>query len=368
MNVTGPSGVGDVARKRGSADHGLTAPTRKETHFMVTRRTVAKGLVGAPLVGAGALSLRGLGASAAAQDTVIRVGSKDFTEQFILGNMYLLVLQDLGLQAEDATNLGGTQIAQQALVNGDIHLYPEYTGTALTEVLGLSLDSLGQGGAATPGASPAASPSASPAAGGGSLDQVVFDAVAAEYQSQFGLTWLAPSPFNNTQALAVTRDFSDENGVSTISQLAEMAGELIISAPADFPEREDGLLGLQRVYASGFGEIEVLPVAPGLKYQALLDGQAQVVLAFGTDGQISGYDLVLLEDDAGLWPPYNVAPVVRQEVLDASPDVQARFDAVTTSLTDDIMSGLNWQVDGDEKADPADVAQTYLSENGMIGG
>ncbi len=112
----------------------------------------------------------------------------------------------------------------------------------------------------------------------------------------------------------------------------------------------------------------MLPVAPGVKYQAVLDGTAQVVLAFGTDGQISGYDLVVLQDDLGLWPPYNVAPVVRQEVLDAYPDVAERFDAVTTSLTDEVLSNLNWQVDGDEKLEPQDVARTYLTDNGFIGG
>jgi osmoprotectant transport system substrate-binding protein len=108
-------------------------------------------------------------------------------------------------------------------------------------------------------------------------------------------------------------------------------------------------------------------VAPGLKYQALLDDDAQVVLAFGTDGQVSGYDLVLLQDDKGLWPPYNVAPVVRQDVLDAYPDIADRFNAVTTGLTDEILSGLNWQVDGDDKKDPAEVAKTYLTDNGFIG-
>ncbi|HWV35798.1 MAG TPA: glycine betaine ABC transporter substrate-binding protein, partial [Thermomicrobiales bacterium] len=150
--------------------------------------------------------------------------------------------------------------------------------------------------------------------------------------------------------------------------LAEKAADYTISAPADFPEREDGLLGLERVYGEGFNNIEVLPVAPGLKYQALLDDQAQVVLAFGTDGQISGYDLVLLEDDKGLWPPYNVAPVVRQEILDAYPDIATRFNAVTPGLTNEILSGLNWQVDGDEKKDPAEVAKTFLTENNFIGG
>lgn len=336
---------------------------------MVSRRTVIKGTVAIPFSGSAIFALAKTGSSLA-QDLTVNVGSKDFTEQFILGNMYLNVLEDMGIPAEDRLNLGGTQIAQQALAAGDIHLYPEYTGTGLTEVLGLTIADV-QAGGATPVASPvseAASPVASPTAGGGDLSQAVYDTVSAAYSEQFGLVWLERSPANNTQALAVKRTFSEENGITTISQLAANAGDYIISAPADFPERDDGLVGLVRVYGAGFNEIEVLPVAPGLKYQALLDDTAQVVLAFGTDGQISGYDLVLLEDDLGLWPPYNVAPVVRQEVLDAYPDIADRFNAVTTSLTDEILSDLNWLVDGDEKQEPADVANTYLTDNGFIGG
>jgi osmoprotectant transport system substrate-binding protein len=335
-------------------------------HIMVTRRTMIKGAMAAPIAGSAILQVAKPG-SIFAQDLTVNVGSKDFTEQFILGNMYLLVLGDMGITAQDRLNLGGTQIAQQALVAGDIHLYPEYTGTALLEVLGLKFEEVVGGSSATPGASPVASPVASPAASG-DASQIVYDTVSAAYQEQFGLTWLERSPANNSQALAVTRDFSEENGITTISQLATVAGDYIISAPSDFPERTDGLLGLQRVYGQGFAEIEVLPVAPGVKYQALLDGTAQVVLAFGTDGQITGYDLVLLEDDLGLWPPYNVAPVVRQEVLDTYPEVAERFNAVTTSLTDEILSDLNWRVDGDEKQEPEAVAEAYLTENGFIGG
>jgi osmoprotectant transport system substrate-binding protein len=328
---------------------------------MITRRTIVKGAISAPVAGGMLAALQY--SPAAAQDLTVKVGSKDFTEQFILGAMYMKVLEDMGIPTEDNTNLGGTQIAQEALVNGDIHLYPEYTGTALTEVLGLSIeDALGGGGAATPMAEAAATPVSD------DPSQVVFDLVKAAYAEQFGLAWLERSPANNTQALAVKREFSDEQGITTISQLAEVVGELIISAPADFPEREDGLLGLQRVYGAGFADVEVLPVAPGLKYQALLDDQAQVVLAFGTDGQIAGYDLVVLEDDLGLWPPYNVAPVVRQEVLETYPDVEGRFNEVTLSLTGEVLSGLNWRVDGDDKEEPSDVAESYLTENGFIGG
>lgn len=301
-----------------------------------------------------------------AQDEAIRVGSKDFTEQFIVANMYLQVLENAGHSVEDKLNLGGTQVAHQALISGEIDLYPEYTGTGLTEVLGMSVDDVS--GSGTPEATPAgdATAMATPASGG-DMSQAVYDTVKAEYESQFSATWLERSPANNTQALAVKRSFSEENGITTISQLAEVADQYIISAPADFPEREDGLLGLQRVYGGGFESIEVLPVAPGLKYQALLDDQAQVVLAFGTDGQISGNDLVVLEDDLGLWPPYNLAPVVLMSVLEANADVADLLNSVTTLLTDEVLSSLNWRVDGDEKAEPADVATDWLNENGLLG-
>lgn len=323
------------------------------------RRTFIKSAAAA---GIGSLAFSRL---ASGQDSAIVVGSKDFTEQFIVAHMYMSVLKNAGLDVEDSLNLGGTQVAHQALVNGDISLYPEYTGTALTEVLGLSIEDIG-GDSATPAATPVdvASPAATPVTG--DMSQMVFDRVKSEYETQFGLTWLERSPANNTQALAVKREFSEENGIVTISDLAAVADQYVISAPADFPEREDGLLGLQRVYGNGFESIEVLPVAPGLKYQALLDDQAEVVLAFGTDGQISGNDLVLLEDDLGLWPPYNLAPVVHMDVLDANPEIADLLNGVTTLLTDEVLSGLNWRVDGDEKAEPEDVANDWLNENGLL--
>lgn len=325
------------------------------------RRTFVKSAVAAGL-GTWAFS-RG----ASAQDEPILVGSKDFTEQFIVANMYLQVLEHAGMTVEDRLNLGGTQVAHQALISGDISLYPEYTGTGLTEVLGIPLTDL-QTGSATPEATPMmmASPAATPMMGEMDMSQLVFNRVKQEYEAQFDCTWLERSPANNTQALAVKRAFSEENGITTISDLAAVADQYIISAPADFPEREDGLLGLQRVYGAGFADLEVLPVSPGLKYQALQDDQAEVVLAFGTDGQIAGYDLVVLEDDMGLWPPYNLAPVVRMDVLEANAEIVNLLNAVTTMLTDEVLSGLNWRVDGDEKAEPADVATDFLTEHGLL--
>lgn len=328
----------------------------------LNRRTFAKSATAA---GFGTLALSHY---SLAQDDTIVVGSKDFTEQFIVANMYLQVLENAGYSVEDSLNLGGTQIAHQALDSGQISLYPEYTGTGLTEVLGLTLDDLDiESG--TPAATPVSdtTPEAIPVGSEMDMSQILFDRVKQEYEAQFNITWLERSPANNTQALAVKRDFSEENGITTISELASIADQLTISAPADFPEREDGLLGLQRVYGAGFEDIGLLPVSPGLKYQALLDDQAEVVLAFGTDGQIAGYDLVVLQDDLGLWPPYNLAPVVRMDVLEANAEIANLLNAVTTMLTDEVLSGLNWRVDGDENAEPADVASEWLTENGLLG-
>lgn len=322
----------------------------------VNRRTLVKGISIAPVAGMALLG-RPFGALAQDGEPVI-IGSKDFTEQLILGEMYALLLENAEIPVETSLNLGGTGVAHGALVEGEISLYPEYTGTGLTEILQIPISDLT---AATP---MAGSPAASPAAGG-SIDEQVYQIVKEQYQQQFGLVWLDQVPFNNTQALAVTSDFAEERGIATISELAEIAGELTIVAPSDFAEREDGALGLQRVYGIEFGE--VLGVAPGIRYQALEEGQADVVLAFGTDGQVSGMNLVLLEDDMALWPPYHVAPVVRQETLDAYPELADALNVLAPLLTDQVMSELNYRVDGPDKEEPAEVAQSFLDENGLLG-
>lgn len=272
-------------------------------------------------------------------DITVTVGSKNFTEQLILGEMYAQLLEDRGFNVERVLNLGGTEVAHQALLAGEIDVYPEYTGTGLLVIL--EMDTM-------------------------SDPDEVFDIVSAAYQEQFDLVWLDQAPMNNSNALAVTREWSEENGVTTISELAEVSADLTLAAVPDFEEREDGLIGLQEVYGIEFGEILVFD--PGLKYQAFLDGDAEVVLAFGTDGQVAGYDLVILEDDLGLWPPYHVAPVVRQEKLDESDQIAAALNELAPLLTSEVMAALNWQVDGDEAMEPEDVAQAFLEENGLIGG
>lgn len=267
----------------------------------------------------------------------ITVASKDFTESFILGEMYAILLENAGFTVERKINLGGTPVVQQALLNEEVDLYPEYTGTGLLTVLQLPMMT---------------------------DPEEVYTTVRAAYEEQFNLTWLAPAPMNNTQALAMTRARAEELGITTISEMAAQADQLVIAGPPEFSEREDGLPGLQRVYGD-FTPLEVLPVDAGLRYQALLNGDADVVVAFGTDGEIAANDLVLLADDQGLWPPYQVAPVVRQAVLDANPAIADLLNQLAPFLTDEVMQGLNYEVSGNQR-EPADVAQEFLVAQGLV--
>ncbi|HEY9816398.1 MAG TPA: glycine betaine ABC transporter substrate-binding protein [Candidatus Obscuribacterales bacterium] len=267
----------------------------------------------------------------------IRVGSKDFTEQFILGEMYALALENADVQVERKLNLGGTPVAQAALTSGEIDLYPEYTGTGLLTVLKL----------------PASSDR-----------QAVYDTVVTEYESQFELTWLDPSPMNNTQALAMTRAKAEELNITTISDMAAQASDLVLIGPPEFEVREDGLPGIQAAYGD-FTLKEYKAVDSGLRYKGLVDGEADVVVAFGTDGEISAFDLVLLEDDQELFPPYQVAPVVRQDVLEANPVIADALNAIAPLLTDEVMQALNYEVSGNQR-EPSDVARDFLVSQGIL--
>jgi osmoprotectant transport system substrate-binding protein len=264
----------------------------------------------------------------------IKVGSKDFTEQFILGELYALALENAGLKVERRLNLGGTPVAQAGLASGEIDLYPEYTGTALLTVLKL----------------PATADR-----------EAVYRTVADEYRKRFGLVWLAPAPMNNAQAIAMTREAAERNGIRTISDFVAKASGLRLAGPPEFAEREDGLPGIRRAYGA-FELKEFISLDPGLKYAGLKAGRADAAVAFGTDGEIDAFDLVVLEDDKKLFPPYQVAPVVRAAVLDANPKVREVLDALAPRLTDEVMRRLNYEVSG-KKREPADVAREFLRES-----
>lgn len=283
----------------------------------------------------------------------VRVGSKDFAESIILGEMYALLLEEAGLSVERKLNLGGTVIAHQALLSDELDIYPEYTGTGLLVVLESSVDA-------------ALSAEGSPVAGAADTADAVYAYVRDEYLSEFDLVWLDRTPMSNSQALAVRRSFAEEHDLATISDLVALSSDvdLTFSAPVDFEERDDGLRGLQQVY--GEFDATVNGVAPGIKYRALMDCDANVVLAFSTDAEIAIYDLVVLTDDKGLWPPYNVAPVVRQAAIEANPVIPEVLNALAPLITNDVMIALNGQVIGDDGLEPEAVAREFLIGQGLI--
>ncbi|MGQ9894628.1 MAG: glycine betaine ABC transporter substrate-binding protein [Roseiflexus sp.] len=278
---------------------------------------------------------------APADTAPIRIGSKNFTEAILVAEMYALALENAGMTVERKFNLGATPVAHTALVNGEIDLYPEYTSTGLLEVL-----------KQTP------LPDA----------QAILAAIRTGYEEQFNLTWLDPSPFNNTNALAMTRQRAEELGIRTYSDLVARSGELKLGGPPEFPEREDtkGLMTAYGFDPKFIGDNFVQLDTGALRYEALTKGDIDVVVAFGTDGQINGLGLALLEDDKNYYPIYQIAPVIRQDALAANPAIAETLNKLAPLLTNEVMSGLNWQVDGPEKKEIADVARAFLQQQGFI--
>lgn len=261
----------------------------------------------------------------------IRVGSKNFTESILIAEIYAQALERAGYRVVRRLNLGSTQIALAAMQRGDIDLYPEYTGTALIDVLHHAPVS---------------------------DSREIFSIVKSAFASQYHLTWLEPSPMNDSQGIATTQAIASKFRLRSLSELARASTSLRLATIPEFLSRPDGLPGLQRVYG-GFHFASVRSYDIALKYQALLDGQADVATAFTTDGAIASNRLVVLEDDKHLWPAYNVAPVVRTALLARDPKIAATLQSVSPRLRDAEVRRMNAQIEND-KADPADVAGAFL--------
>lgn len=264
------------------------------------------------------------------RDTV-RVGSKNFTESFVIAEIYAQALEHAGLRVDRRFNLGSTEIAIAAMQRGDIDLYPEYTGTALIDVLHLA---------------PMQDPHA------------LYTTVSREFAQRYAFTWLQPSPMNDSQALATTKAVAAREGIATLSDLAPLASRLRLATIQEFLSRPDGLPGLQRVYG-GFVFKDVRTYDIALKYEALISGRADVSSAFTTDGAIATGDLVVLRDDRHLWPPYNVAPVVRDAMLIRKPIIGSTLNAISPKITDPAAQRMNARVESEHR-DPADVAAAFL--------
>jgi len=265
----------------------------------------------------------------------VRVGSKNFTEQFVLAELYAQALEAAGVKVEKKLNLGGTLIAHKALEEKQIDLYPEYTGTILLAVL--------KEEAMTD-------------------PKAVYEKVKDAYAKK-GLVLLNQAPVNNTYVMVVRPDTAQKYKLQTLSDLAKVAKELKLGAGPEFRDRKDGIPGLKAKYGMDFKED--MQLAIGLRYQALKNDQVQIVNGYATDGMISAMKLTRLKDDQNLWPPYYVVPVVRKDALDANPGIADVLNRVDALLDEAAVAEMNYQVDG-EKLEPKDVARDFLKAKGVV--
>ena len=260
-------------------------------------------------------------------DAVV-IGSKNFTEQDVLGEILAQELEAYGIPVERRFHLGGTFVCHNALVGGEIDLYPEYTGTALTAILKRA---------------PVQDP-------GRARSEV-----AEAYARRWGLVWGSPLGFENTFALVVRRADAESLDLQTITDLGTVAAGMTAGFGPEFMVREDGYPGLRVAYGFEFGRIRQLDL--GLMYRALAEREIDVAVANSTDGRIDALDLVVLADDRRYFPPYEAAPVVREEALDRHPRLGEALTALAESLDEAGMRGLNREVESG--ADLGDVVRAW---------
>ncbi len=265
------------------------------------------------------------------------VGSKNFTEQVILGEILAQHLERrLGRRVDRRLNLGGTLLAHQALASGQIDLYPEYTGTALTAVLKLP-------------------PSSDAAA--------VLARVREEYRRRWRIEWVDPLGFNNTFAMAVRGGLARRENLETLSDAARRSGGWILGMGYEFQQRPDGLAGLTSTYQFVWRE-PPKTMDLGLLYKALEQGQVDMISANATDGLLSVLDLKVLRDDRGYFPPYQAAVLVRSDSLERFPGLRSALAELSGRFRDATMQKLNYEVDG-RKRPVSEVAREFLASSGL---
>jgi len=286
------------------------------------------------LLGGGTLALAGCRGTRA--NTAV-VGSKNFTEQFLLGELLAQQIEaHTPLRVDRRLNLGGTFVCHQALVAGQLDLYVEYTGTALTAILG----------------APASSDPAT-----------VYQGVRDSYRNRFGLEVGPPLGFNNTFAIVVRGDDAQQLRLRAISDLARVAPQWRAGFGYEFMERSDGYPGLAKAYGLQFGsDPRIMDL--GLLYRALAERQVDVVAGNSTDGLIAALNMVVLEDDRHYFPPYQAVTVARAETLRRHPDLQAALDSLGGTISDDEMRRMNYAVDGQHR-DPASVVREFRTAHAL---
>jgi osmoprotectant transport system substrate-binding protein len=284
----------------------------------------------------GAASIRREEANA---DVELTIGSKNFTEQRVLGEIYAQGLRAAGYRVKTDLDLGDEHVALKALESGEISAYPEYTGTALLSFFDKQPDDL-----------PKSPRDAYQAAKRGFAER--------------GLVAFPPTPFTSRNEVAVTMETAEKLSLRRISDLEGRASELTLAGSPECRERLDCLLGLQRIYRLEFGRFTPVPIPQ--RHQVLTSGKADVSIVFTTDPQIQRESEVLLEDDKRMFGPYNSTLVMRKELAEeAGADLPETLKLIQAKLTDENMQELNARVDLDGQ-DPADVAKGYLTENGLL--
>ncbi len=268
----------------------------------------------------------------------IVIGSKNFTEQLILGELFAQVIEARAhLPVERRFYLAGTFICQQAILSGRIDVYPEYTGTALAAVL-------------------KERPSGD--------KTEVYRRVKEEYERRFNLTLEPSLGFDDTFAIVIRGDDARRFQLKTISQAATYTRQWHAGFGYEFMERPDGYKGLVSTYGLRFaGEPRIMDL--GLLTRALKDKQVDLIAGNNTDGLIPALDLAVLEDDRHYFPPYEAVPVIRQNTLKTHPKVGAALGELGGTISDDDMRRLNYAVDGQHR-DPAEVVREFLRQRKLL--
>lgn len=280
----------------------------------------------------------GVGYKAYSGNKEFVVGSKNFTEQLILGNMFATLVEkntDLNVK-RTGLNLGGTSIAWEALKSGDIDMYVEYTGTGLVNVMK-------EEGINDP--------------------DKAYKMVKEHFDKEYDISWLDPLGFNNTYVLAVRQDTAEQYNLKKISDFKGKESQLIFGPTMEFTDREDGYLGIQSIYDVKFDIVKA--VDGGLRYTAISNKESDIIDAFSTDGLLKAYNLVTLEDDKKLFPPYHAVPIVRNDTLKKYPELKKVLNKLAGQIDDETMRELNYKVDKLGE-DPRNVADEFLKEKGLI--
>lgn len=266
------------------------------------------------------------------------IAGKLGAEPEIIMNMYKYLIEDqTDVEVTLEPNMGKTTFVFNALESGDIDVYTEYTGTILATFLNEEITS--------------------------SDEQEVFQQAKEGLAEQYDMSLLEPMAFNNTYTLAVTKELAEEYQLETISDLIPIADEIKAGFTLEFSDRQDGYLGIQDLYGLTFGEVQTME--PKLRYTAIETGDINLVDAYSTDSELAQYDLVVLEDDRGLFPPYQGAPLMLNETIEDFPEVENSLNQLSGKITDAEMREMNFAVNVTGKS-ASEVAQQFLTENGLL--